>query len=57
MPGRGTWIGWYDGLPDKTARISWSVKYRKPVLAWHRPRESRRSSSLSTSFPQGGPQG
>jgi len=21
------YIGWYDGLPDKTARISWSIKY------------------------------
>jgi beta-glucuronidase len=26
------YIGWYDGLPDKTARISWSIKYPKPVV-------------------------
>jgi len=26
------YIGWYDGLPDKTARISWSIKYKKPVV-------------------------
>jgi beta-glucuronidase len=26
------YIGWYDGLPDKTARISWSITYKKPVV-------------------------
>jgi beta-glucuronidase len=26
------YIGWYDGLPDKCARIKWSIKYQKPVV-------------------------
>jgi len=26
------YVGWYDGLPDKTARIRWSIKYDKPVV-------------------------
>lgn len=26
------YTGWYDGLPDKIDRISWSVKYDKPVF-------------------------
>ncbi|HJX53663.1 MAG TPA: hypothetical protein VJ801_12930 [Polyangia bacterium] len=51
------YIGWYDGLPEGTARISRSVKYRKSVLAWHRPRRFMRSSSLGSSFPQGAPLG
>ena len=26
------YVGWYDGLPDKCARIKWSIKYQKPVV-------------------------
>jgi beta-glucuronidase len=26
------YVGWYDGLPEKIDRISWSVKYPKPVF-------------------------
>ncbi len=26
------YIGWYDGLPDKLPRISWSLGYNKPVV-------------------------
>ena len=26
------YTGWYDGLPDKIDKISWSVKYDKPVF-------------------------
>ena len=26
------YTGWYDGLPEKIDRISWSVKYNKPVF-------------------------
>ena len=26
------YTGWYDGLPEKIDRISWSVKYDKPVV-------------------------
>jgi beta-glucuronidase len=26
------YVGWYDGLPEKIDRISWSVKYDKPVF-------------------------
>ena len=26
------YIGWYDGLPDKCAKISWKIKQDKPVL-------------------------
>ncbi len=26
------YIGWYDGLPDKLAQITWSLAYNKPVV-------------------------
>ena len=26
------YTGWYDGLPEKIDRISWSIKYQKPVF-------------------------
>jgi beta-glucuronidase len=26
------YIGWYDGLPDKLPRITWSLRYNKPVV-------------------------
>ena len=26
------YVGWYDGLPDKLARIRWSFGYQKPVI-------------------------
>ena len=26
------YVGWYDGLPDKCARIKWRIKYQKPVV-------------------------
>lgn len=26
------YIGWYDGLPEKTQRITWEIKYNKPVF-------------------------
>jgi beta-glucuronidase len=26
------YTGWYDGLPEKIDRLSWSVKYNKPVV-------------------------
>lgn len=26
------YIGWYDGLPEKTERISWEIAYDKPVF-------------------------
>ncbi len=26
------YIGWYDGLPEKCARITWAIKYPKPVV-------------------------
>lgn len=26
------YTGWYDGLPEKIDRISWSIKYDKPVI-------------------------
>jgi len=26
------YVGWYDGLPEKTDRVHWSVKYQKPVF-------------------------
>ncbi len=26
------YVGWYDGLPDKCARIKWQIKYQKPVV-------------------------
>lgn len=26
------YVGWYDGLPDKLAKITWSFKYEKPVV-------------------------
>ncbi len=26
------YVGWYDGLPDKCARIKWQVRYQKPVV-------------------------
>ena len=26
------YTGWYDGLPEKIDRISWSIKYNKPVF-------------------------
>jgi beta-glucuronidase len=26
------YTGWYDGLPDKCARISWEIPYEKPVF-------------------------
>ncbi len=26
------YIGWYDGLPDKLAQITWSLAYNKPVI-------------------------
>jgi beta-glucuronidase len=26
------YVGWYDGLPDKIDRVSWSIKYTKPVF-------------------------
>lgn len=26
------YTGWYDGLPEKIDRISWSIKYNKPVV-------------------------
>jgi beta-glucuronidase len=26
------YIGWYDGLPDKLPRITWSLGYNKPVM-------------------------
>ena len=26
------YIGWYDGLPEKCDRITWTIKYNKPVM-------------------------
>ena len=26
------YVGWYDGLPDRCARIHWSIKWPKPVV-------------------------
>jgi len=26
------YVGWYDGLPDKSARIKWTIPYQKPVV-------------------------
>jgi beta-glucuronidase len=26
------YIGWYDGLPDKCAKISWDIPFNKPVI-------------------------
>ena len=26
------YVGWYDGLPDKCARVSWEIPYDKPVF-------------------------
>lgn len=26
------YVGWYDGLPDKTEKISWQTKYNKPFV-------------------------
>jgi beta-glucuronidase len=26
------YIGWYDGLPDKLSRVTWSLGYNKPVV-------------------------
>jgi beta-glucuronidase len=26
------YVGWYDGLPDKLAKITWSLRYNKPVV-------------------------
>ncbi len=26
------YIGWYDGLPDKLDRVTWTLKYAKPVI-------------------------
>jgi beta-glucuronidase len=26
------YVGWYDGLPEKLDRVSWSIKYAKPVV-------------------------
>lgn len=26
------YIGWYDGLPEKCARVSWQIPYNKPVF-------------------------
>lgn len=26
------YIGWYDGLPDKCDKITWKIKYNKPVM-------------------------
>jgi beta-glucuronidase len=26
------YVGWYDGLPEKIDRITWSLKYQKPVF-------------------------
>ena len=26
------YVGWYDGLPDKLAQISWTFGYEKPVV-------------------------
>ena len=26
------YVGWYGGLPDKIDRITWSIKYHKPVV-------------------------
>jgi beta-glucuronidase len=26
------YVGWYDGLPDKCDKITWQIKYNKPVM-------------------------
>lgn len=26
------YVGWYDGLPEKTQRVTWEIKYNKPVF-------------------------
>jgi len=26
------YIGWYDGLPEKCAKVSWEIPYNKPVF-------------------------
>jgi beta-glucuronidase len=26
------YVGWYDGQPEKISRISWSIKYQKPIF-------------------------
>jgi len=26
------YVGWYDGLPDKCSKVSWELKYNKPVI-------------------------
>ena len=26
------YVGWYDGLPDKCAKVSWEIPYDKPVF-------------------------
>jgi beta-glucuronidase len=26
------YVGWYDGLPDKLPKVTWSIKYDKPVF-------------------------
>lgn len=26
------YVGWYDGLPDKCAKVSWEIPYNKPVF-------------------------
>lgn len=30
--GCNEYVGWYDGLPDKTDRLEWRTKYQKPLI-------------------------
>ena len=30
--GCNEYVGWYDGLPEKTDRVEWTMKYQKPLI-------------------------
>src|SRR5260370_30581537 len=30
--GCNEYVGWYDGLPEKTDRMDWQTKYQKPLI-------------------------
>jgi beta-glucuronidase len=30
--GCNEYVGWYDGLPEKTDRLEWKTKYQKPLI-------------------------
>jgi beta-glucuronidase len=29
--GCNEYVGWYDGLPEKIDRVTWQMKYQKPL--------------------------